>query len=207
MMRFALALLLAALVPLAVSAAGDLEVQVTDANGRALPDAVVYVVPDAAAAFPAPRPGLIDQVNREYVPLVSAVQVGTSVQFPNSDNIRHQVYSFSPARVFSLKLYSGKTADPVLFDKPGLVVLGCNIHDQMIAWLLVVPTPWFATTGATGRITLSSLPAGTYRLYAWHPGLTGEPAGRPLTLAASGTRRETVSVPAGPIPRPVGGQT
>ena len=87
------------------------------------------------------RHAKIDQVNKEFVPLVSVVQTNTEITFPNSDNIRHSVYSFSPAKVFSLKLYAGKSAAPVIFDKAGLVVLGCNIHDLMVSWLLVVDTP------------------------------------------------------------------
>ena len=111
---------------------------------------------------------LIDQVGREFVPLVSVVQTGALVSFPNKDNIRHQVYSFSPAKTFELRLYSGTQASPVVFDKPGLVTLGCNIHDNMIAYALVVDSPWFAKTDAAGKALLDGLPAGDYEIHAWH---------------------------------------
>lgn len=200
--RPAVAFLLLALAPLAHAV--DLDVKVTDAAGQPLADAVVYVVPATSVALPPPKPGAIDQAGKQFVPTVSAVQVGSTVRFPNSDNIRHQVYSFSPAKVFSLKLYSGRSADPVLFDKPGLVVLGCNIHDQMIAWLLVVPTPWFATTKAEGQVRLQGLPAGDYQLFAWHPGLPGEPPARRVVLGKDARHSERVTLPAGPVPRPGG---
>jgi hypothetical protein len=81
------------------------------------------------------------------------------------------VYSFSPVKTFDLKLYAGTPANPVLFDKPGIVVLGCNIHDQMLAWVVVVETPYFGKTNAAGQISLPASPAGNYALKVWHPGL------------------------------------
>ncbi len=99
---------------------------------------------------------------------MSVVQTGTAVSFPNGDNIEHDVYSFSPAKKFELHLYHGIPARPVVFDKPGLVVMGCNIHDQMIAYLLVVDTPWFAKTDSHGAAMVANVPDGTYTLSAWH---------------------------------------
>jgi hypothetical protein len=106
---------------------------------------------------------------------VSAVQVGTSVLFPNKDNIRHHVYSFSPAKKFELPLYAGVPAEPVVFDKEGFVTLGCNIHDWMIAYIAVVPTPYFQVTGKEGQVTLKNLPAGPYMVEVWQPSLKGTP--------------------------------
>jgi plastocyanin len=152
--------------------AADLVVHVQTAANAPVEDAVVYAVP----ASPLPPPtGLkysIDQVNREFVPRINVVQTGTAVRFPNSDNIRHSVYSFSPAKVFTMKLYAGKSADPVVFDKPGLVVLGCNIHDLMVSWLLVVDTPYFARTNHAGAATLLGVPPGDYTLRTWHEPMT-----------------------------------
>jgi plastocyanin len=134
-------------------------------------------------AAPAPRADLratIDQVNKEFVPRVSVVQAGTQIFFPNSDNIRHSIYSFSPAKTFTTKLYSGREAPPVLFDRAGLVVLGCNIHDRMVAWVMIVDTPWFARSGSDGVATLRALPTGEYRVTATAPSAPLKP--RTLTL-------------------------
>jgi plastocyanin len=142
---------------------------VVDQTGAPVADAVVYAVPlDAKAPAPTSAAAVIDQVKRRFVPLVSVVQTGTAVSFPNRDNIEHDVYSFSAAKRFELHLYHGVPAKPVVFDQPGLVVMGCNIHDQMIAYLLVVDTPWFAKTDARGQASIDTLAPGRYRLAAWH---------------------------------------
>jgi plastocyanin len=133
-----------------LAAAADLSVNVQSAAGAPIADAIVYAVPSVPAHAAQGARYVIDQVNRTFVPRVNVVQSGTAVSFPNSDNIRHSVYSFSPARIFALKLYAGKLTDPVIFDKAGLVVLGCNIHDIMVAWLMVVDTPYFARTDHGG---------------------------------------------------------
>ena len=148
--------------------AADLRVRVVNGAGLPLANAIVYAVP----AIPIPHGKLpsviIDQIHRQFAPQVSVVQTGTAVVFPNSDNIRHSVYSFSPAKVFLLKLYAGRAAPPVVFDQAGLVVLGCEIHDTMVAWLLVVSTPYYGKSNAAGLVTLRDLRVGNYRLYAWH---------------------------------------
>jgi hypothetical protein len=100
---------------------------------------------------------------------VLAVRSGTRVAFPNSDNIRHHVYSFSPAKHFELRLYQGTPSEPVLFDKPGAVVLGCNIHDWMVGYVYVTDDPWFAVSDAQGRVQLDSVPVGSYAVSLWHP--------------------------------------
>jgi len=152
----------------AIASAANLQVQLADKTGAPLADAVVYAVP-IGAKVPAKAPGtaIIDQIHRQFVPKVTILQTGTSVSFPNKDNIEHDVYSFSPAKTFELKLYSGIPAHPVVFDKPGLVVLGCNIHDQMIAYVMVVDTPFFAKAGANGVAAIEGLPAGDYEIKAW----------------------------------------
>jgi plastocyanin len=152
----------------------DLSVELRGPGGAPVADAVVYAEPTGsdAATMPAPVAGLratIDQVNKEFVPRVSVVRAGTQVFFPNSDNIRHSIYSFSPAKTFTTKLYSGREAAPVSFDRAGVVVLGCNIHDKMVAWVVIVDTPWFAKSGADGSATLRALPPGEYRLTAAAP--------------------------------------
>jgi plastocyanin len=126
-------------------------------------------------ATPAARE-IVDQIGQEFVPYVKPILVGTSVFFPNKDNIRHQVYSFSPAKQFELPLYAGTPAKPVVFDKPGVVVLGCNIHDWMIGYIYVSESPYFAKTGADGKAGLLDLPALSYRVRVWHPRLQGSEA-------------------------------
>jgi len=161
----------AAVLCAAAPQAAEIAVQVRSAGGKPVADAVVIAVADGAAARPAGTPGLevIDQVNHEFVPRVKVVLAGTPVSFPNKDNVRHHVYSFSPARRFELPLYAGTPAAPVLFDKPGVVVLGCNIHDWMIAWVYVSESPWFAKTGPDGRAVIAGLPARAYSVRVWHP--------------------------------------
>lgn len=158
----------------APACATDLLVHVETTAGAPVENAIVYAVP----AAPVPRvSGLkytIDQVDRQFVPQVNVIQTGTEVRFPNSDNIRHSVYSFSAAKVFTLKLYAGKAADPIVFDKAGLVVLGCNIHDLMVSWLLVVDTPYFAHTDHGGGATLARLTPGDYTLRTWHLPMTDD---------------------------------
>jgi plastocyanin len=150
-------------------------IDVLDAAGQPLADAAVYAEPAAGVALPKQnRLVEIEQKQKRFLPQVTVVQTGTAISFPNNDTVRHHVYSFSPAKVFELKLYSGVPSNPVSFDKPGTVVIGCNIHDQMAAYILVVPTPYFGKTDAAGRIRLDVASPGTYRLKAWHAGL---PAG------------------------------
>jgi len=151
------------------ASAASLRLLVVDQTGAPVKDAVIYAVP-LNGKLPATKAAgaVIDQVKRQFVPLVSVAQTGAAVTFPNKDNIEHDVYSFSPAKRFELDLYHGIPASPVVFDKPGLVVMGCNIHDQMVAYLLVVDTPYFAKTDVTGAASIENLTAGAYKMTAWH---------------------------------------
>ena len=189
-------LLSAVLLVCAASAqAAALEVQVSDSSGKALAGAVVFV--ESAAAKAAVRPGAMVEVaqsNRQFSPMVTVVSVGTPVSFPNRDTVRHHLYSFSPTKKFEIKLYVGTPAAPVVFDAPGVAVLGCNIHDNMAAWVLVVETNHFGLTGADGKLSLPQLPAGNYTLRTWHPSLAPGAAALDQTLlvAASGTAQAAV---------------
>jgi plastocyanin len=180
-MRAAIALLLCAASVLAE--ASDLRVTVSDESNQPVTDAVVYATPLDPLA-PGEHKAVIDQVQRQFVPRVSVIQTGTAVTFPNSDNIRHSVYSFSRPRTFTLKLYAGTPASPVVFDQPGIVVLGCNIHDTMVAWVLVVNTPFFTRTTADGSASLSGLPPGDYLLRAWNNSMADEQPGHALHVGA-----------------------
>lgn len=151
--------------------AAELQLNISDNQGQPLSNAVAALVPETAPVFNQPATAVIDQHNKMFVPNVMAVRTNTLVRFPNSDDIRHHVYSFSPAKKFELRLYHGSTAEPVLFDKPGTVVLGCNIHDSMVAYIYVVETEYYAVGDAQGKIHLRA-PAGKYRLQVFHPRLT-----------------------------------
>ncbi|HEY6622166.1 MAG TPA: methylamine utilization protein [Steroidobacteraceae bacterium] len=151
----------------------ELRVTVKDQKGKNVEDAVVLAVaadPRNAQRLKPPQ-NAVDQVDKQFVPYVKPVFVGSTVRFPNSDNIRHQVYSFSPAKKFELPLYAGANAPPVIFDKPGVVVLGCNIHDWMIGYIYVAETPFFAKTGPLGTASISDLPPGEYSVRIWHPNM------------------------------------
>ena len=185
-MRFSplrLALLGPLLLAGAASSASPVSVEVTGRSG-ALAEAIVVFDPLDAAPPPGHGTASVDQVNKQFVPHVSVIRTGTAVSFPNSDNIRHQVYSFSQPKTFTLKLYAGTPAAPVVFDKPGLVVLGCNIHDKMLAFLAVVDTPYFAKTDGAGKASLE-LPGGHYRLRVWHPNLAEQAPVQSVTVAAA----------------------
>ncbi|MEP6546836.1 MAG: hypothetical protein ABJD53_05170 [Gammaproteobacteria bacterium] len=153
--------------------AAELHVVVKDHHGKRVADAVVLATPlDPRSALRSKTPSeAIDQVDKQFVPYVKVVFVGSKIRFPNSDNIRHQVYSFSPAKKFELPLYGGTDAPPVVFDKPGVVVLGCNIHDWMLGYIYVSDTPFFAQTEVAGTASIEDLPPGEYSVRLWHPSL------------------------------------
>ncbi len=180
------------------ASAADLKVHVKDDAGKPVADAVVYVSPrdDATPMMAPPERVVMDQRDKEFVPYVLPVRVGTSVQFPNSDNIRHHVYSFSSAKIFELPLYKSTPAGPVMFDKPGAVVLGCNIHDWMIGYVYVLETPYFEKTASNGEARLTALPAGAVEVRVWHPRLRDgvDKTLRPTTLSAGGETRVEFSI-------------
>jgi plastocyanin len=111
---------------------------------------------------------IMDQVNTQFLPHILAIQKDTQVRFPNSDSIKHHVYSFSQAKTFELQLYKELQADPLLFSNLGVVELGCNIHDWMLGYIFVVDTPYFGKTDIQGKVVLE-LPDGEYQLDVWHP--------------------------------------
>lgn len=168
--------------------AASLTVTVVDTAGKPLPDAVVMLEPTSGKLPVKPMaPVDVGQSKRRFVPQVTVVTVGTPVNFPNFDTVRHHVYSFSPIKTFELKLYAGVPHAPIVFDKPGTAVLGCNIHDQMAAWIVVVDTPLHASTAANGQVRLDNVPTGSYRLRAWHSSVPAgkEPVAETLSLAGT----------------------
>ncbi|MCK9382540.1 MAG: methylamine utilization protein [Sulfuritalea sp.] len=156
--------------------AASLTLRVRTPAGTPVEDAAVVLDPVNGTPPQSHGRATIEQRDRDFVPYLTIVQKGTAVDFPNRDPFKHHVYSFSPAKVFEIKLYAGKPANPVVFDQPGEVALGCNIHDWMEAHVLVVDTPWFAKTGADGVARIDRVPPGAYRLRLWHPRQKGAAA-------------------------------
>src|SRR5437870_5290107 len=175
--------------------AATIEAIVQDGRGGAVRDAVVYAIPEGRPVAPPRRGAVMEQKNRAFIPHVLAVQTGTSVRFPNLDDVQHHVYSFSPTKPFQLPLYKGNPPAPVVFERAGVVTLGCNIHDQMSAFIVVVDTPFFEKTAANGRAALRDLEPGRYSVHVWAPDLAREPASRTVTV--TGDERVDVSFNAG----------
>jgi plastocyanin len=182
--------LLMAVQGVAVGKEGALEVHVADARGAPVADAIVSLRlrgrGNAPAPAPAPARHTIDQKNLAFVPSLEVVRPGDEVVFRNSDGTRHHVYSFSPAAKFEFVLAPRDSSPPLRLERTGVVAVGCNIHDSMIAWLYVTDAPWTARTGADGRARFDGLPPGDYEVRAWQPRLRpgrGEPT-RNATVAA-----------------------
>jgi plastocyanin len=155
--------------------AGSANVKVVDDKEKPVQGAIFFLVPANGKTPPVKKgaSAIMDQKNMEFVPEVLPVQVGTSVSFPNSDNIHHNVYSFSPAKQFDLPLYKGRPGSAVVFDKPGVVVLGCNIHDWMKGYIVVLDTPYFGKTGVEGAVSIENVLPGEYTAYVWHADAKG----------------------------------
>ena len=172
-------------------------VRVVAAGGASVENAVVALRPkfpvlssDAGERSPL----VMSQHDLSFDPHVLVAPVGSDVAFPNRDEVRHHVYSFSDAKTFELRLYGGEAEHVVLFDKPGVVPLGCNIHDDMIAFIYVADTPFAATTDAEGFARFDAAPPGDYELVVWHERLRGEEELiRPFALGAQGAE-ETVTI-------------
>lgn len=167
-------LLLASLVMPAAASAAPVAIAVIGADGKPLAGAVVQVraarAPTAASAFPGPF--VVAQKAIAFQPHMLIVPVGATVSFPNRDKVRHHVYSFSAAKTFELKLYGREEARVITFDRAGVVALGCNIHDVMSGFIIVVDTPWAAETDARGRVVFD-IPTGTAKVSVWHPSIRG----------------------------------
>jgi plastocyanin len=188
--------------------AAELSVVVVDRDGHGVDQVAVTATPSGGTATAAPTPAVMDQRNRLFAPRLLVVAVGSSVQFPNNDTVSHQVYSFSPAKRFQLPLYKGEIHPPVVFDRPGLVVLGCNIHDSMVGYIYVTPAPYFGSTDASGTLLLKELPQGDYQIVIWSPYIADAPAtlARLVRVEGNGSRAERFQLRLGlravPEPKP-----
>ena len=179
---------LAALLATSVAGASGTDIAVSVKSAKGAPVADVALVLEAVSAVP-PRhrdrqTARMEQRDRHFKPELLVIETGTLVDFPNNDSVSHQVYSFSAARRFQLSLYRGTAHPPIGFDTPGLVVLGCNIHDEMVGYILVTDSPYHGQTDAHGAARITGVPPGSYRIRAWGPRLADLPASleRPIEV-------------------------
>jgi plastocyanin len=182
--------------------ATSVNVVATDAAGKPLADAVVMLEPVGARLPVKPMQGAqIAQQDLKFDPQVTVVTVGTPVLFPNEDTVKHHVYSYSAVKTFQIKLYAGVPHTPIVFDKPGIAVLGCNIHDDMIAWVVVTDTPLWGRSGANGQARVADVPAGSYQMHFWHSSLaeTTPPQLMPLVVGTGDVEQRVRLGPGGLI--------
>ena len=185
-LRFLALLPVAFLAIAAPSVAATLKLQVTDQAGKPLSDAVATLTPDspdALAAKPPPRDHFIDQKDETFLPLVEIVTAGDQVIFRNSDRTRHHVYTFSPLGSFEFLLKPNEVSTPVKLQKPGVIPVGCNIHDFMINYLFVTDSRWAGRSDEQGMVTLTDVPPGGYTVTWWHP--RQRPGSAPATQAVT----------------------
>ena len=161
---------LIALICAATCSAGELAVTVADRFGHGVSEIVVTVAPTESRTHrQTAATAVMDQLDLAFAPRVLVVAVGTSVMFPNNDSVSHQVYSFSEAKKFQLPLYKGVHHPPITFEREGLVVLGCNIHDEMVGYIYVTDAPFFGKTDTDGILHVHNIPGGDYRVSVWSP--------------------------------------
>ena len=203
-MRILFALLLALLLPPAEALAGDLTVELKSAAGQPVGDAVVSFRPASGVAGPMRYPGpyVITQSDVHFDPFIVLVPVGAEVTFPNKDKVRHHVYSFSAAKRFEIRLYGRDETRRITFDKAGVVALGCNIHDQMMGFVVVLDTPIAAKVGPSGQVTLSNIPPGGGTLTVWQPFLRtpGNQIVQQVTIPAQGAANAALTLNLRPPP-------
>lgn len=151
--------------------AGDLNIRVLDQSNNAIDHAVVTLAPqfgEPVAAVATPN-AVMRQQDTMFHPFVLPVQTGTAVSFPNLDEFRHHVYSFSKAKRLELRLYGKDETNEILFDQAGVVALGCNIHDNMLAYIYVTDDPFYIVSDENGVAEFQGLPPGKYKVSVWHP--------------------------------------
>ena len=177
----------ASALPVAAHAA-PVVIDVRGFDGKPLPGAVVTIETPKAPGVTVRGPYMIEQRDIAFQPHVLIVPVGATVGFPNRDRVRHHVYSFSKTKKFDLKLYGQEDARTVLFDRPGVVPLGCNIHDSMSGFVFVTATPFAELTDQAGHVSITGVPPGTATVRVWHPSIRapGSTASQPIDVAATG---------------------
>ena len=158
--------------------AGSLTIRMVDSHGHPVSDGVTTI--DRAYRPAAPSTHYVDQKHETFIPYVEVVHPGDSVVFRNSDNTRHHVYTFSRLGAFQFILSQGESSPPVVLNRPGVIAVGCNIHDHMIAYL-VITTDLTEVTTQNGQAHFDDLSPGHYIVTVWHPQLW---PGRPPVSAA-----------------------
>ncbi len=175
--------------------AATISIDVRDSDGKPAPNSVVSLYPDTPIAAASAEKAVIDQRHETFLPLVVTVRKGGHVVFTNNDTTMHQVYSFSPIKQFQFVIPQGQVSQPVEFPQGGIAAIGCNIHDQMIAYVFVADAPYAAVVDGAGHLSLD-VAEGHYRVAVWHPqmGLTAQPVQAQATVTAAGAHAE-VSLP------------
>ena len=181
-----------------VTQAKNTNVHVSSSEKKPLANIVVYIEPESKLSTDKDKSHvkpteIMDQVNRKFRPHILVVNKSTQISFPNSDRIKHHVYSFSPAKTFEIKLYRDEQSTPILFNQTGEVTLGCNIHDWMLGYVYVVDTPWFGKTDIKGNINFE-LPDGKYTLKIWHPLLSEVDQSITQRIEVSGDSQLTINL-------------
>lgn len=193
------ALAIAGTIASASANAASVIVDVTDSSGMPAASAVVSLMPDsppAAIASHVPDKNIIDQRHETFLPLVVVVRKGGSVTFTNNDVTRHQVYSFSPIKQFQFEIDKGHVSKPVVFDKSGVVAIGCNIHDNMVVYVDVADAPFAVVSDASGHAEIRDVPDGRYLADVWHPQMRVGRKPVPSALTVSGDQAKLIlSVP------------
>ncbi len=165
-------IILCSLSTLSISYAEHLNVVVTDSNGKKQDQVVIFLEPQSQLGkVSKPVDIIIDQRDKEFIPFVTVVQKGTSIRFPNSDAIRHHVYSFSKQFNFQIPLYGNVEPKPIQFNTSGVIPLGCNIHDWMKAFVFVSETPYFSLSNKSGAAKVNNIPKGKYLAKLYHPSM------------------------------------
>lgn len=200
------ALMLAFLCTPGAALAAVVDVTVITGDGAAAAGAVVKLEPvNGQAPAPAniPAEAVIDQRNQMFVPLMVVIRQGGHVVFANTDHTMHQVYSFSPVKQFEYEIRQGEKSPPVVFDKAGVAAIGCNIHDNMVAFVYVADTPWVVTLDEHGKGRIADVPEGNYTAQVWHPKIVPGRTPPTAALKVSGeVTKLSLSVPllGGPMP-------
>ena len=194
----AIASLIVVLFASGQSLAATVGVDVRDQTGKPAENAVITLAPDggAPAQTHLPEKAVIDQRHETFLPLVVVVKKGGRVVFTNNDVTMHQVYSFSPIKQFQFVIKQGEVSDPVVFDTAGVAAIGCNIHDQMIAYVFVSDAAFAAVTDANGHAEFADVPEGRYVAATWHSQLAlgAQPPSLPLTIMG-GNNNLVMSLP------------